>query len=169
MIERFFLILDEHLNGFDRLTNNPEALADLFITQSITFVRMIFSNFSERFTEIDQIAPALDVLSRCDILMSEYREDALKYYGLGLSIRAAMVYNEATAKGWQPVHGYKNLFNKNQRDTEKHAVRPRATICDYNSFMKIIDAPAEMQQELSSGEEYNFEWIKVALLFKKKS
>ncbi|XP_063699032.1 cell cycle checkpoint protein RAD17 [Culicoides brevitarsis] len=143
------------------LTNDPEYLTDLFSTQANTCTKMIFVNYIERFTKMEDIASALDLLSLSDVMMNDWRDDTLSLLGLNIAIRGTMVTNTEPVTGYKgKIKGFKNTFvTKNDAKSEKSKKNPnsdaygmnathktwtsedlpKATfICDCSTFAKII-------------------------------
>lgn len=61
------------------------------------------------FAEIDTLVDAANGLSLCDLILHEYRDDALALTGLNLGIRNVMVANKNPVSGWMQVRGPKRL------------------------------------------------------------
>lgn len=85
----------------------------MFSSQANTCLKMIFVNYAPRFTRMEDVALAADYLSTTDVLMNEWRDDALSLYGLNIGIRGAMVTNSEPARGFKgTIRGYKIFFAK---------------------------------------------------------
>lgn len=105
----FDLIPVEDSNKFH---HSPEDLSDAFVSQPGAMISLIHSNYVTRFTDIEDIVGAADVLSLADVIMSDgFREDQLTGHGLNLIVRGMMVHNRKTASGWQQIRK-KKTFDK---------------------------------------------------------
>lgn len=95
----------------EKFYHSPEDLAESYISQPGTMISLLHSNYVVRFTDVEDITVAADALSLADVIMTEYREDAMASHGLNIVIRGMMVANRKTASGWQQIKK-KKAFDK---------------------------------------------------------
>ncbi|KXJ69627.1 hypothetical protein RP20_CCG026106 [Aedes albopictus] len=128
--------------------HSPEDLTDAFVSQPSAMISLIHSNYVTRFTDIDDIVGAADVLSLADVIMSDgFREDQLTGHGLNLIVRGMMVYNRKTASGWQQIRKKKafdkpSVSNHEQQlkrfGLQTSSISSGLFVTDYKKYLDII-------------------------------
>ncbi|XP_062552169.1 cell cycle checkpoint protein RAD17-like [Armigeres subalbatus] len=132
----------------NKLHHSPEDLAEAFVSQPGAMISLIHSNYVNRFTDIDDIVGAADVLSLADVITSSsFREDQLTGHGLNLVVRGMMMHNRKTAAGWQQIRKKKtfdkpSVSNHEQQlrkfGLETSSISAGLFVTDYKKYLDII-------------------------------
>lgn len=101
-------------NGDDfKFEHEPESIFNEFITQPTTFVNFLHENYLRYFANFNNVAQAAEILSTCDLLLSDWKDDDLiAHYGLYIAISGLMIANEKSEAKWNPVKGPRYIKKK---------------------------------------------------------
>lgn len=137
--------------GLSELSHQPEAIAEIFISQPSNIISLIHSNYIKNFGDIESAAKASDLLSLSDCFALEHRDDRLQHLNLNLVIRATMVLNDVPVGGFRAISAYANKKWKDPEGTSKekfknapktvnngHVMSRDDFFCDYNNFLSLI-------------------------------
>lgn len=145
-----FLVVGEDVTTTDQqkyLLHSPDDITEAFLTQPRNFQSFIHTNYIHRFSSIEDISSAADILSVSDLLMCEYREDQLTDYALNIAVRGVMLYNNKPASGWKSIRGPRKIeriqnFNDNSKyhkDFESDLfISNNVYVSDYKTFINMI-------------------------------
>ncbi|XP_021694694.1 cell cycle checkpoint protein RAD17 [Aedes aegypti] len=138
----------------NKFHHSPEDLSDAFVSQPGAMISLIHSNYVTRFTDIEDIVGAADVLSLADVIMSDgFREDQLTGHGLNLIVRGMMVHNRKTASGWQQIRKKKtfdkpSVSNHEQQlkkfGLEASSISAGLLVTDYKKYLDIIKGTSKV-------------------------
>ncbi|XP_061397150.1 cell cycle checkpoint protein RAD17 [Musca vetustissima] len=129
------------------LLHSPADIAQAFVTEPKKFVDFIHANYLPHFSDIEHVVDAVNGLSLCDLILNEYREDALALSGLDLAVRNVMLSNKNPVSGWMPVKGPKRLntdstipAKDNKFLPAHHNISKSQYAMEYKTFVNIASA-----------------------------
>uniref|UniRef100_A0A1I8P3C9 AAA+ ATPase domain-containing protein n=1 Tax=Stomoxys calcitrans TaxID=35570 RepID=A0A1I8P3C9_STOCA len=132
----------------NKLLHSPEDIAQAFITEPKKFTDFVHTNYLHHFRDIDAVVDAANGLSLCDVILTEYRDDALALTGLNLGIRNVMVANKNPITGWMPVKGPKRINPHHAKIPTAgakllpthHNLSKTLYAMEYKTFVNIVNA-----------------------------
>ncbi|XP_055911679.1 cell cycle checkpoint protein RAD17 [Eupeodes corollae] len=132
----------KYTDAANQLLHSPEDIASSFSTEPRNFTNFVHTNFLGHFADIENVLPAIDALSVCDNILSEYREDTLGLIGLNVAVRGVMVSNRNPVTGWMPIRGPKRIeIEKTAELTSlglNQITSSHLLASDYRSYVRVI-------------------------------
>ncbi|XP_030376222.1 cell cycle checkpoint protein RAD17 [Scaptodrosophila lebanonensis] len=150
-------IFNPKLTEEKHLQHSPEEIAEAFSTEPRNLINFIHSNYLQHFSDIGHVVSALNDIGIADLMITEYRDDAVGKLGINIAVRSCMVSNAIPVSGWMPVRGPKRFLVQHQATAAEEKLLGMAYAgisrtlysTDYSSFVRLI---ANRSQDIKSAE-----------------